>query len=58
MKDFDSYDNKTPICRKCKGKCKEQTHGDPTWFGKYQNEDLKEAICIDCWNKGEHWRNK
>jgi hypothetical protein len=52
---------KTPICRKCKKVCKEQVDSNPTWFGKYRNADLIEAICIDCWKKGENWekdRNK
>lgn len=44
-------DEKTPICSRCGNKCREQTHGIPTWFGKYHNADLKEAICIDCWEK-------
>ena len=46
---------KTLICRKCKIKCKEQSGVNPTWFGKYQNEDLIEVICVDCWKKGERW---
>ena len=43
------------ICRKCKEKCEEQTTISPTWFGRFCNEKLIEAICIKCWKKGEKW---
>lgn len=48
---------KKPICRKCGNECKEQFYGDPTGFGKWVGQKLEEAICIDCWNKGERWEN-
>jgi hypothetical protein len=46
---------KTPICRKCKSQCKEQIRIEITWFGKWVGCELIEAICIDCWTKGETW---
>jgi len=46
-----------PICRKCKKQCEEQKNANPTWFGKYRNADLIEAICIECWKNGEKWEN-
>lgn len=49
--------DKTPICRKCKKQCKKQVDANPTWFAKYHKDNLVEAICIDCWNKGEKWKN-
>ena len=49
---------KTPVCSRCGKECEEQTHGNPTWFGSYQNEKLVEVICIDCWEKGEKWEKK
>ena len=48
---------KTPICRKCKKTCEEQTGANPTWFGKYVRSELIEAICIDCWKNGEKWKS-
>jgi hypothetical protein len=50
-------DEKRPICKKCNSQCKEQIHADPTWFGRWLGDKLMEAICIDCWNKGEKWDN-
>jgi len=50
-------DEKRPICRKCKKQCEEQIYADPTWFGKYSRDKLVEAICIDCWRKGERWED-
>jgi hypothetical protein len=50
--------DKTPICSRCGRECKEQTHADPTWYARYQNEHRKEVICVECWNKGERWDKK
>ena len=49
--------NKIPICSRCKKICKKQEYADPTWFGKYLGDKLLEAICIDCWEKGEKWES-
>jgi len=51
-------DEKTPICGRCGNKCKEQEYAEPTWFGRYERDRLIEAICIDCWKKGEKWDKK
>lgn len=43
------------ICGRCKQECKEQIDSNPTFFGSYIAKTLVEAICIDCWKKGENW---
>ena len=46
------------ICSRCGQKCKKQIDYNPTWFGRYKNDQLLEAICVECWNKGEKWNKK
>lgn len=47
------------VCRCCGKTCEEPTaNRRPTWFGSYERDKLVEAICIDCWEKGERWDKK
>jgi hypothetical protein len=45
-------------CRKCKQECKPMIDCNPTWYGRYKNDQLTEAICAECWGKGEKWEKK
>ena len=48
-------ENEVIVCSRCDQRCKEAEHGNPTWFGRYENDKRLEVICIECWKKGERW---
>ena len=46
-----------PKCDYCKEKVKDQVDEWPTWYGRYEGEQLVGVICTDCFPKNkEKWR--
>jgi hypothetical protein len=48
---------KNLICNVCNKQVPEKVDCWSTWFGRYQNEELKSVICKDCIKENrEDWR--